>query len=91
MMRLLRTTVATVVVASAAIGTLSLVEPASAKPSDFCPQPFLHECEPCGDNVDPVVCTVICAGGPTQMTFLNDCYASCSGYIFKGECTKVGG
>ena len=90
-MRVLRSILGVLLVASAALGTLALVQPASAEPPDLCPQPFLHECEPCPDTEDPVVCMVICAGGPRQMTFRNNCYAACSGYIFKGECPGVVG
>ena len=27
----------------------------------------------------------------TQKTFSNQCFASCSGYIIQGECTRTGG
>jgi hypothetical protein len=76
-------------------GIVSLtLAPAVASPPDFCPQPSGPpglDCRGCPTFVDPVVCTVICTGGPTQMTFSNQCFASCSGFIISGECTRTGG
>ena len=68
--------------------------PAIAEPPDFCPQPPGppgFDCRACPTFVDPVVCTVICAGGPTQKSFSNSCFAACSGYKIQGECTRTGG
>lgn len=92
-MRGLRIGFGVLLAASAALGALTL-SPASAGPPVFCPQPSGPpglECRGCPTYVDPVVCTVICAGGPTQKTFSNQCFASCSGYIIVGECTRTGG
>ena len=78
------------VVGLAALG----LPPASAEPPDFCPQPPGPpglECRGCPTFEDPVVCTVLCAGGHTQKTFTNACFASCSGYRIVGECVRTGG
>jgi len=94
-MRTLRICIGMLLLASAALGTLALtLPPARAEPPDYCPQPSGRpaiECRGCPAYVDPVVCTVICAGGPTQKTFSNQCFASCSGYVIVGECARTGG
>ncbi len=88
-MRIRRTGLGILLVGIAAIGALALMQPASAEPPDFCPRPFTHECEPLSPIVDPVVCTVICAGGPREITFRNAEYAACSGYILEGDCPST--
>jgi hypothetical protein len=94
-MQKLRFTFGAVLVTTAVLGTLALLlPPASAEAPDFCPKPPGPpgtDCRACPTYVDPVVCTVICAGGPKQKTFSNQCFASCSGYIIVGECVKIGG
>lgn len=81
--------------AAIAAGVVSLTAaPSLATPPDHCPQPPGPpgiDCRACPTFVDPVVCTVRCAGGTQQKTFSNQCFASCSGYILVGECTRTGG
>ena len=92
-MRRLRIAVSILFLTSAALGTLALFQPASATPPDFCPQPGPPgmSCQGCPTYEDPVVCTIRCAGGPRERTFSNQCFASCSGYMIVGECTRTGG
>jgi hypothetical protein len=92
-MRVSMSVVVTVAVAAAAF---TLVQaPAEAGPSGEClsnpipPDPVI--CRACPTYVDPVVCTVICKGGPQQQTFTNQCFATCSGLKFKGACQPTGG
>jgi hypothetical protein len=81
--------------AAALVGVAALsLAPVSAGSHDFCPQPPGPpgiDCRGCPTCEDPVVCTVVCQGGPQQKTFSNQCFASCSGYIIRGECTRTGG
>jgi hypothetical protein len=77
-------------------GALSLVQPARAGHDPGCPArplpPSLEGvCRACPTFVDPVVCTVVCPGGPQEVTFSNQCFASCSGHIILGECRRTGG
>ena len=94
-MRLIRGSFALLLCAAVLTGVGALLAPTTlAEPPAQCPQPPGppgFECSPCPTYVDPVVCTVICPGGPQQRTFTNQCFASCSGYIFQGECTRTGG
>ena len=93
-MRRIRMVLCALVIAAAGAGVAALYStPALAAPPDFCPQPAgpVIPCINCPTFVDPVACTVICAGGPTQKTFSNQCFAGCSGFIIQGECTRTGG
>jgi hypothetical protein len=98
-MRILRTSLGALLVASAAVGTLALFQPASAEPPDFCPRvpvgpPWVADdsCRACwSQGADPVVCTIVCAGGPQEHEFYNQCLADCSHYIILGECRRTGG
>jgi hypothetical protein len=92
-MRSLRVTVAGMLLASATLGFVAVIQPASADPPTPCPTPGPPriQCQGCPTYEDPVVCTVICNGGPVEMTFTNACFASCSGYKIRGECTRTGG
>ena len=79
---------------AAVLGFVALVSPAIADSHDYCPQPPGPpgiDCRGCPTFEDPVVCTVICSGGPRQMTFSNSCFAACSGYIIRGDCVRTGG
>ena len=94
-MRIVRIGLGAILAAAVILGAFAIaVPPASADTPEFCPRPPGPpgiECRACPTYVDPVVCTVICAGGPRQKSFTNQCFASCSGYIIVGECTKTGG
>ena len=94
-MRIVRIGLGAILAAAVILGAFAIaVPPASADPPEFCPRPPGPpgiECRACPTYVDPVVCTVICAGGSRQKSFTNQCFASCSGYIIVGECTKTGG
>jgi hypothetical protein len=77
-------------------GAAVLLQPALASHDPGCPTrplpPKLEGiCRACPTYVDPVVCTVACAGGPQDVTFSNQCFANCSGHIILGECRRTGG
>ena len=94
-MRTLRIGFAISLFAAVVVGVAALtLAPVSANPTGFCPQPPGPpgiDCRGCPTYEDPVVCTVVCQGGPQQKSFSNRCFASCSGYIFLGDCVRTGG
>ena len=69
------------------LGTHALVASGGDAGPPCDPDPNLQ----CLNYVDPVVCTVICKGGPQQQTFTNQCFATCSGLKFRGACQPTGG
>lgn len=87
-MKRFRFAVGVLVIVASTAGILAL-----AGAPDKCAQPGPPgiSCTGCPTYEDPVVCTVRCAGGPQQKTFSNSCFASCSGYMILGECTRTGG